>query len=59
MSVKTAAARVGNGLLDGMNAIHNASIRSQIEELDKQTEGLAAQIADIQEKKAKLKKQLV
>lgn len=59
MTIKTAAKSVGNGLLNGINAIHNDSIHSQIEELDEQLEALSAQIADLQQKKTKLKDQLV
>lgn len=58
MKIKTAASRLGNGLLDGLSAIHDASIRSQIEELDEQLETLRKQMVDVQSKKDKLEAQL-
>lgn len=52
MTFKHAAANLGNGLLNGMSAIHNASINSQVAELDEQ-------IAELQERRLKLTRQLI
>lgn len=58
MTIKSTAATIGNGILDGLSAIHDASLRSQIEELDEQLEALTKQMTDIRAKKTKLEDQL-
>lgn len=59
MTLKSAASRVGNGFVDVMSAVHDASIRSQITEIDSQTEALVRQLADLHEKKTKLESELI
>jgi septal ring factor EnvC (AmiA/AmiB activator) len=58
MTFKSALSATGNGILDGLSAIHDASIRSQIKELDEQLEALTKQMTDIRAKKTKLEDQL-
>jgi hypothetical protein len=58
MTFKSTASSIGNGILDGLSAIHDASIRSQIEDLDEQLEALTKQMTDIRSKKTKLEDQL-
>lgn len=52
MTIKTAMSTVGNGLLTATAVIHNASISSQIDEIDEQ-------IKQLQEKKAELEPKLI
>jgi peptidoglycan hydrolase CwlO-like protein len=49
---------LGNGILEGLSAVHQASIETEIKDLDAQLEALTRQITDLQEKKTKLKDQL-
>lgn len=58
MTFKSAMSNVGNGLLDGLSAIHNVSIQNQIDELDSQLEALTKQMTDLQSKKTELQDQL-
>jgi hypothetical protein len=54
MSLKTAASRVGNALLDATTAMHNASIDSKINDLDEQAAALRMQLARIEEERSAL-----
>lgn len=58
MTIKSAMSNVGNGILEGISAIHNASIETEIKDIDAQLTALTQQITDLQEKKTKLKDQL-
>lgn len=58
MKLKTAASRVGHGLLDGLVAIHDANVQLKIDELDKQLDALTKQMTDLQSRKTNLTKQL-
>lgn len=54
MTVKSAAKSVGNGILTGLSAVHNASIQSQINEIDDEIEPLEKQLKDLKERRAAL-----
>lgn len=54
MTVKTAAKRFGNGLLDCASAMHNAGIQNQINEIDDETKALRQQLTRLEEKRAEL-----
>jgi dynactin complex subunit len=58
MTLKTTASRIGNGILDGLSAIHDISVQNQIDELDTQLEALTKQMTDLQSKKTGLQDQL-
>jgi hypothetical protein len=52
MTIKSALSSIGNGALSAATAIHNASISTEIEELDKQ-------ITELVEKRVELEKKLI
>lgn len=54
MSLKTAASRFGNAVLDAGTVMHNASINSQIEEIDEEISTLHAQLARLEERRSEL-----
>lgn len=58
MTFKTAASRVGNGLLDGLSAIADANTRSQIEKIDTEMAELQEQMDQLQENRDQLEKTL-
>jgi hypothetical protein len=58
MSFKTAAATVGNGLLDGLCAIADAQTRNRIAEIDSELEVLRKQMIPLQEERDQLEQQL-
>lgn len=53
--IKTAASRVGNGILDATTAVHNANLDKQITDLDDQAAALRQQLVSIEDQKSDLK----
>jgi hypothetical protein len=54
MTFKTTASRIGNGLLDGLSAIHDATIQHEIDQLDTELDMLRKQMTEVQKKKDEL-----
>lgn len=59
MTFKSAMSSVGNGLLTGVSAIHNASIHGQITVLDDEILELEEQLKQKREEKTRLEDQLI
>lgn len=59
MTVKSAASRVGNAILDAGAAMHNGSIDRQITEIDEQMDALQKQLTRLEEQRAKLESQRI
>lgn len=52
MKIKSTLSKVGNGLLTATTVVHNTTIQTKIDELDKQIE-------ELQERRAELEKELI
>lgn len=52
--IKSAATRIGHGLLDATTAIHNASLQNQINEIDSESDALRKQLTRLEEDRTKL-----
>lgn len=59
MKIKSVMSAVGNGLLDTAAIISNASVQSQINEIDSEIRDLQKQLDELNARKAKLTKQLI
>lgn len=59
MSFKTAAARVGNALVDAANEMHNSNVRTQITKIDEEQTALRAQLTRLEQDRSKLNGQLI
>jgi chaperonin cofactor prefoldin len=59
MSLKTTARRVGSALCEVANELHNSSIRTEIENIDKEADALRAQLARLEEKRSEKEAELI
>lgn len=59
MTFKTALSSVGNGLLTGVSAVHNASIHNQVTVIDDEILELEKQLNQKREEKTRLEDQLI
>jgi prefoldin subunit 5 len=54
MTMKTAASKVGNGLLTATKAVHNSAIQGQIDEIDTEMDELQNRINELKDRRSDL-----
>jgi flagellar capping protein FliD len=54
MTLKTTAKTIGSGLLDGLAAVHNASIQREINEIDERIKAMQDQLVQLNEERKEL-----
>lgn len=54
MTIKSAASRIGHGIINASTAVHNANLDNQINDLDSQAAALRKQLATIENEKTDL-----